>query len=84
MRSIIISAFPSMGKSMLYKENRISYSDSDSSKFNKKNFPNNYIKHIKRKMKEKDLIFVSSHISVREALLKENIPFIYVIDLFGN
>lgn len=79
MSSIIISAFPSMGKSMLYKENRISYSDSDSSKFSKKHFPDNYIKHIKRKMKEKDLIFVSSHIEVRDALVKEKIPFIYVI-----
>lgn len=77
--SIIISAFPGIGKSQLYRENRVKYSDSDSSKFSKKNFPNNYIKHIKRVMKKKDLVFVSSHICVRETLVKEKIPFIYVI-----
>lgn len=77
--SIIISAFPGIGKSQLYRENRVKYSDSDSSKFDKKNFPNNYIKHIKRIMKKKDLVFVSSHICVRETLVKEKIPFIYVI-----
>lgn len=77
--SIIISAFPGMGKTSIYKGNRISYSDSDSSKFSKKNFPDNYIKHIKRIRKKKDLIFVSSHICVRDALVKEKIPFIYVI-----
>lgn len=65
--------------STIYKENRISYSDSDSSKFSKKYFPDNYIKHIKRIRKKKDLVFVSSHICVREALVREKIPFIYVI-----
>lgn len=77
--SMIISAFPGIGKSKLYRENRVKYSDSDSSKFDKKNFPNNYIKHIKRIMKKKDLVFVSSHICVRETLVKEKMPFIYVI-----
>ena len=46
MSSIIISGFPGLGKSVLYKENKVNYSDSDSSKFSKKNFPENYIKHI--------------------------------------
>ena len=77
--SIIISAFPGMGKSTLYKENKRFFSDSDSSKFDKKDFPNNYIKHIKRLMGKKKRILISSHISVREALVKEKIPFIYVI-----
>lgn len=77
--SIIISAFPGIGKSKLYSENKVNYSDSDSSKFSKKNFPANYIKHIKRIMKKKELVFVSSHICVRETLVKEKIPFIYVI-----
>lgn len=77
--SIIISAFPSIGKSTFYKENRISYSDSDSSKFNKKNFPKNYVEHIKSLIGKKQLILVSSHIEVRDALVKEGIKFIYVI-----
>lgn len=79
MSSIIISAFPGIGKSKLYEENKVNYSDSDSSKFSKKNFPENYIKHIKKVINEKHLVFVSSHITVREALVKEKIPFIYVI-----
>lgn len=79
MNSIIISAFPGIGKSKLYKENKINYSDSDSSKFNKKRFPQNYIEHIKQIRNEKLLIFVSSHITVREALVEEGLPFIYVI-----
>lgn len=79
MSSIIISAFPGIGKSKLYEENKINYSDSDSSKFNKKNFPSNYIEHIKNIRKKKQLIFISSHIDVRNALVKEGIKFIYVI-----
>lgn len=79
MNNIIISAFPGIGKSTLYNENKINYSDSDSSKFDKKNFPLNYIKHIKKIRKEKQLIFISSHITVREALINVGIPFIYVI-----
>lgn len=63
----------------LYNENKINYSDSDSSKFSKKYFPKNYIKHIKKIRTEKQLVFVSSHIDVRNELVKEKIPFIYVI-----
>ena len=79
MSSVIISAFPGIGKSKLYEENKINYSDSDSSKFNKKNFPKNYIEHIKQIRNEKHLIFISSHIDVRKELVEQGIPFIYVI-----
>lgn len=79
MNSIIISAFPGLMKETLYKENKINYSYLDSSKFNKKKFPENYIEQIKKLRKEKQLIFIKSHIEVRNALIKENIPFIYVI-----
>ena len=79
MNNIIISAFPGLGKSTLYEENKINYSDSDSSKFDKKHFPSNYIKHIKKMIKEKHLVFVSSHIEVRNMLVEEGLPFIYVI-----
>ena len=63
----------------IYEENKVNFSDSDSSKFDKKNFPKNYIEHIKKIRNEKQLIFISSHIDVRNALVKEGIPFIYVI-----
>lgn len=65
--------------SSLHKEHIKLYSDSDSSKFNKKDFPKNYIEHIKSLISKKQLILVSSHIEVRNELVKENIPFIYVI-----
>lgn len=77
--SIVISGFPGMGKTLLHKEHIKLYSDSDSSKFDKKNFPKNYIKHIKSLIGKKQLIFVSSHIEVRNALVHNGIPFIYVI-----
>ena len=79
MNGIIISAFPGIGKSTLYNENKINYSDSDSSKSDKKDFPNNYIKHIKKIRNKKHIIFISSHIDVRNKLVEECIPFIYVI-----
>lgn len=77
--SIIISGFPGIGKSLLYNENKEYYCDSDSSKFNKKDFPNNYIKHIKEIQNSKNLILISSHIEIRNALVENSIPFIYVI-----
>lgn len=67
--------------------------DSDSSQFNwiityddngnrikerNPDFPNNYIKHIKKNIDKCDCIFVSSHASVREALDKEGIDFTIV------
>lgn len=41
-------------------------------------FPNNYIEHIKSGIGQVDIIFVSSHKIVRDALLAEGIPFIAV------
>lgn len=77
--SLIIAGFPGMGKSYLFNENKEYYSDSDSSKFDKKHFPKNYIKHIKSLVGKKQLILVSSHIEVRNAMLMAGMPFIYVI-----
>lgn len=71
--------------------------DSDSSNFNwiitydengKKikernpEFPNNYIKHIKENIGKADVIFVSSHASVRDALDEEGIDFTVVYPEF--
>ena len=41
-------------------------------------FPKNYIKHIKENIGKVDIIFVSSHASVREALDEEDIDFTIV------
>lgn len=41
-------------------------------------FPNNYIQHIKEHMDTEDIIFVSSHKVVRDALKSEGIPYILI------
>ena len=87
---MVISAFPACGKSFYFKNNGRSL-DSDSSNFQwlqgedgsrirNPEFPNNYIKHIKENMNNNniDFIFVSSHEEVREAMQKENIPYVLV------
>ena len=90
----IISAFPGTGKTYCfnkYKNSNIKILDSDSSEFswikdengkntNERNpdFPNNYIKHIKENIGKVDIIFVSSHDVVRNALRENNIKYILV------
>ena len=78
---MIISAFPGTGKSFYYEEHKYDSNrkvlDSDSSKFNKKHFPANYIRQIKKNIKF-EVIFVSSHKEVRDALVKNNMWFILV------
>lgn len=75
----IYSAFPGTGKSsycrkFLHNSDKIVL-DSDSSKFNKSDFPNNYINHIKNNINKVHIIFVSSHIVVREALEENKLQF---------
>lgn len=80
-KTIIISAYPCCGKTTateLYKD-KYSMMDIDSSKFSwTENFPENYISYIKEYIGEVDFIFVSSHLSVREALQKANLKYITV------
>ena len=54
--------------------------DADGNKTNERNpeFPENYIKHIQKHLEDTDVIFVSSHEIVREALSKADIPFISI------
>lgn len=54
--------------------------DENGNKTDKRNpdFPNNYIQHIKDHMDTEDVIFVSSHKVVRDALKAENIPYYLV------
>jgi len=78
--TIVISAFPACGKSYAFNNFQDSYSilDSDSSKFDKTYFPDNYIKHIKENLGKVDIIFVSSHQVVREALTNNDIRFVTI------
>ena len=74
--TIVISAFPGCGKSHLFRnkgDNHIL--DSDSSKFDKSQFPQNYIEHIKSNIGVADMILVSSHKEVRDALVDNGIEF---------
>lgn len=85
MKTLVISAFPGMGKSTTYNEylEKVAKDpawwvwDSDSSKFDKSEFPQNYIEHIKDGIKQTvAIIFVSSHEEVRQAMTDAGIDFI--------
>jgi len=81
IQTIVLSAFPGCGKSTIFnnqEEMGIKVLDSDSSTFDKADFPNNYITHIKEQLINNtcDVIMVSSHKDVRDALIKENINFL--------
>lgn len=88
--TVVISAFPACGKSWLFnhfKGKKIL--DSDSSKFHwieDKNgektrnldFPANYIEHIKSNVGTADIILVSAHLEVRQALKNAGISYVTV------
>ena|SRR5690349_3694482 len=76
--TLVISAFPGTGKSYLSKIPGFVVSDSDSSRFQKDGFPDNYLRHIKGRIGKVDILCVSSHDTVREAMVKEGIPFVLV------
>lgn len=77
-KATLMSAFPGTGKSYLFKNSDKKVLDSDSSKFDKKYFPDNYIQHIKDNINEADYILISSHEVVRKALDDNNLKFILV------
>lgn len=83
----IISAFPGTGKTWVYanqgREQLVL--DSDSSNFSwsapgvrNPAFPANYVKHILDKVGQADIIFVSSHKAVRDALFAAGVMFTLV------
>lgn len=87
MQALIVSAYPGCGKTHYVSHNPPFYcEDSDSSfyswiydgmiKTDRRNpaFPENYIDHIKSLMYKRDVIFVSSHKVVRDALYEKEIP----------
>lgn len=83
--ALIISGFPGIGKSYFFnlmKNSGKKILDSDSSLFSwiekgvrHPDFPQNYINHIKKNMYDADIILVSSHKIVRDALVDNNIYF---------
>jgi len=89
--STVVSGFPGVGKS--YAKNNVKtleIVDSDSSKFSwikegvkNPEFPKNYISHIQECLLDKDIVLVSSHDVVRDAMTKEDIPFILVYPEIG-
>lgn len=85
MKTRVISGFPGVGKSTLFgREENLVVLDSDSSKFSWANeaerirhpqWPENYIQHIRENQGRADIILVSSHDVVRDALVAAGIDF---------
>ena len=48
MKTKVYSAFPGVGKTTYFNKTEKNVLDSDSSKFDKRDFPSNYIEHIKK------------------------------------
>lgn len=64
-----VSAFPGIGKSYFVEQNPMVL-DSDSSKFDKSKFPDNYVSHIAKSVYDGKCILVSSHADVRAKLVE--------------
>lgn len=67
----VICGFPGVGKTTLFqmlKEKGFPIVDSDSSQFDKKFFPQNYIEHIKQQLANNQWVLCSTHKEVRIAL----------------
>lgn len=75
---IVVSGFPGIGKSHLAASGKWRTSDSDSSQFDKANFPENYVEEIQRRKAYYDIVLVSSHEEVRAELERQKIPY-YIV-----
>jgi len=89
LSALVISGFPGIGKSYFQKITKSKVLDSDSSKFSwlepgirNPNFPRNYIEHIKENLYKVDIILVSSHKIVRDALIEARIHFSLIMPDF--
>jgi hypothetical protein len=77
-RPRVICGFPGVGKTTLFNKLRhsgILIHDSDSSQFNKDQFPENYIAHIQACLAAGAWVLCSTHTVVREALAKAGISY---------
>ena len=87
--SLVFSCFPGTGKTWVYQNQEqlgVSVLDSDSSVFSwlsegvrNPDFPSNYITHIKENLGKFDVILVSCHTAVRDALYADGISFRSVV-----
>lgn len=81
-KGIIVSGFAGIGKSSLIKKANINMNikiiDLDSSFFNKEFFPENYINEILIKIKNYDIVLVSTHEILLNQFTSLNIPFVLV------
>lgn len=98
MKTVIVSAFPACGKSYVYKNQsryEVTCLDSDSSEFSwikdsegkntserNHDFPDNYIQHIKDNIGKVDIIFVSSHDAVIDALEENELAYVKVVPCY--
>lgn len=83
IKTVIILGFPAVGKSRLkemFKNSNIKVVDSDSSMFDKSDFPANYMRHIESLIGKVHIIMVSTHETVREAL--KSADFIYDVPMY--
>lgn len=94
MKAKIISAFPGCGKTYSFNHRKNDFAgilDSDSSNFSwlfdaqgnptkqrNPNFPQNYIQHIKDNLDKVEIIFISSHKQVRDALKENDLPYVLI------
>jgi hypothetical protein len=77
--TLLCAGFSGVGKSYFYRHSKLKVLDIDSSKFfDKASFPQNYIEHIKANLGKVDVILISSHKVVRDALIKEGLEFTLV------
>ena len=94
-KALIVLGFPAVGKSFFTKNNKsFKCIDLDSSDFSwikddngnntkerNPEFPTNYVKHIRENETKYNIIFVSTHEVVREAISKEDFNMLAVIPL---
>lgn len=84
-KTIVIAGFPGIGKSTFANKMSLLFPvmkirDLDSSEFDKKYFPGNYVESIKEILNKNDcdILLISSHDNVRDLLLSYNIRHILV------
>jgi hypothetical protein len=88
MSILVVSGFPGIGKTFFRRRrDDLNISDSDSSQFSwadeartvrNPRFVEDYLAHVRQMTREKDIVLVSSHRSIREGLYHAGINYILV------